>query len=330
MKKITLLIALLFVLSSSIYSQQFHHFDFEEWTDNYSPQNWSVALTINVSLMGFPIPLNLNFGERTTDCNSGNYALKLNPYHFPGILSIPEFSVPGIAQLGSTSPVTVDIEMLLALIENGFDLSNMEELIEQLTELQGLVSKGVPISGNPDKVKAFVKFLPANQTDTMSVIAVTTRWNELINESEIVGAGAYVNVDRIEEYTEIMMPVNNTVISPADTIILVFMAGGMSADPNTTLYVDDISVLAEETSIRESEINYLLYPNPVSNQIFIRPDDILTQYSASLLDINGRELLKINNLTGETNIDMAIYPKGVYLLDIQQGNRRVVHKVIVD
>lgn len=327
-----LLSFLLIPLRSSYGQEVLSHYDFEEWTDANNPVDWSALLTLNIPVFGIEIPLNLTFGERTTDCYSGQYALKLNPFHFPGMLSIPAFTIPGIAQIGSTEPVTIDLELLNGIIEGNLDFSNLDSLMGKLEGMQGLISKGVPISGNPEEVGVAIKFLPADSTvDTMSVIVATTKWNDILNTKEIVGTGFYFAAEPIEEYTKIAIPISNELESTSpDTIMIIFVVGGLNANEDSELYVDELYVMSHESAIREAELNYVLYPNPTSGQIYIRPDDVFTRYTAHLFDLSGKKILQMIDLTGETAIDLSSYSSGTYLLELRQGSKKITHKVVIE
>lgn len=73
----------------------------------------------------------------------------------------------------------------------------------------------------------------------------------------------------------------------------------------------------------EEEIN--IYPNPVSNQLFI---ETRVPVNIILFDAIGRKLMERNSQEDISTIEMSIYSKGIYLLKIATENKTKEIKII--
>lgn len=104
-----------------------------------------------------------------------------------------------------------------------------------------------------------------------------------------------------------------------------------------TAYVDDLqgcnvsaqsnsqaSVMAENEAIR-------IYPNPFQDNIsvYVKRDKQITDYSAKITDMNGRQIEFREQLEYEIIHHMGLaIPAGMYLLEIDEDGKRTVRKVI--
>lgn len=92
----------------------------------------------------------------------------------------------------------------------------------------------------------------------------------------------------------------------------------------TTSYgeVEDYSINISQAVNNEAEIfaGTIIYPNPVSKTLFINAKGNKT---FSLFDITGHKI-KSGNINGKTAINMNNLPKGVYILNIDGRNYKVV------
>jgi subtilisin-like proprotein convertase family protein len=100
--------------------------------------------------------------------------------------------------------------------------------------------------------------------------------------------------------------------------------------PNQTIHIRERSLSIEDNSFQ----GFRLWPNPINNVFKIQFTSFDTKkVNIGLYDLQGRQILqtfedsKSNVFTKEINIqDIA---SGIYLLTIQQGNKRITKKVMV-
>ena len=111
---------------------------------------------------------------------------------------------------------------------------------------------------------------------------------------------AQSRVDQVEDFT-----------MPADT------------DPSlancTTLSVDDFNALND----------FMIYPNPANNILYIKTNKNFGKVTLSLIDINGRQVLSKNvNLLDEVELNISALQSGIYILNIKGENINSNNKII--
>ena len=92
-----------------------------------------------------------------------------------------------------------------------------------------------------------------------------------------------------------------------------------------TYYFDNFSVTQETLSKKDLSQNINVYPNPVSNKLYIQKD--VSVVAASLYDINGK---KIKSLDGQKNeYDLSFLKNGIYFIKIMTENNLFCTKSII-
>ncbi|PNQ72047.1 peptidase [Hanstruepera neustonica] len=101
-----------------------------------------------------------------------------------------------------------------------------------------------------------------------------------------------------------------------------------------TLPPDTLPTLANCTSLSVDEFNsndYLIYPNPTNQNVFIKTNQNFGKVVLTLTDINGRQVYsKQVDLFGEVEIDMTPFQSGIYVLNIRgefiNSNDKIIKK----
>jgi len=308
-------------------------YDFETW-DGTNPEGWAASLNITIPIMGFPIPLDMKFGTKNNVApHEGNFDLQISPYH----LIVPgfdfEFIVPAFVQLGSNKAVTISEEEFMDLMNEDFDISDIESLLE-IEALSGLAASGVAISENATHFRAFYRFFPAQEADSAKITVKTTRWDPELNSRETVAKGTLEIGQTISNYKEI---ITSLVVEEgmedaiADTVFVRIVVGNMYADEFTKLFIDNFSLLnAPGLSITKNEIlQYPAYPNPATETLNIIPANPQLPYSAKLFDISGRLLLENNALIHNSILDIKNIARGIYLLELIQNGEKYTQKIVI-
>jgi hypothetical protein len=92
-----------------------------------------------------------------------------------------------------------------------------------------------------------------------------------------------------------------------------------------TYYFDNFSVTQETLSKKNLSQNINVYPNPVSNKLYIQKD--VSVVAASLYDINGK---KISSWDGQKNeYDLSFLKNGIYFIKIITENIPLIWVVLV-
>ncbi len=80
--------------------------------------------------------------------------------------------------------------------------------------------------------------------------------------------------------------------------------------------------------LEQHQVN--VYPNPAKDYIQVDISSIASEniISVQLLDLKGTELFKKENVTGPFQVEMSDFAAGMYFLNIQIDDRRIVWKVV--
>lgn len=328
MKKIIFFITFCALSLHVTRAQTIQNLNFENWVNSATAVNWSSR--IGITIVGMPLPIALEFATRTTTSHSGQYAMMLKPFHFPGMLVIPAFTAPGICQIGQTSDLDINAETIDQLLE--FDFSDLESLLAFAQNFSGLLSKGVPIASTPSWVKAYIKFDPQGTTgDTIMAFAFTTGINPATQQKEYTSMGIYTHSGAIPNYTEITIPLTNTGTNTVpDSISIIFICGTISSNPSAMLYIDDVSVEGHTVSMKEnSALTYNVYPNPANHKVILEPRDAHLDYSVAIYDITGKKVMERHQMKGNSELDVRTLTSGTYVLEMNQGNYTKSHKLVI-
>lgn len=104
--------------------------------------------------------------------------------------------------------------------------------------------------------------------------------------------------------------------------------GSMSQGVQQPFNISEVTAIYENKQI---SLNVTEYPNPATNYLILRMDDtfLLTDYFASVFDLNGKLVINKNIETNQTYIDMGSLAPAIYFLKVKQGNTEVkIFKII--
>jgi hypothetical protein len=92
-----------------------------------------------------------------------------------------------------------------------------------------------------------------------------------------------------------------------------------------TYYFDNFSVTGETLSLKKRSQNISIYPNPVSNKLYIEKD--VSVLTAALYNINGK---KIKSWDGQKNeYDLSFLKNGIYFIKIVTENNLFCTRSII-
>lgn len=88
--------------------------------------------------------------------------------------------------------------------------------------------------------------------------------------------------------------------------------------------------ISDIVSVQEETQGWLIYPNPVSSDLYVRTIEPPAQAVAELRNALGESIATIdmNKISGEGHLDMADFPPGMYLLRISEPGRQQLYKII--
>lgn len=318
---------------------------FEDWS-GLAPTGWTTSLlgdivNINTKNPNFNYFVQMEFGTKTTDAHSGNYALKLQANTLTPPQG-PRVTMPGVAQVGTASEFVIDysiIEPFMVLDSFVVDWGILELIgVAELGTVANIFSKGVPFNMVPTAVKAWVKFIPQEGvSDTMSVWVGASRAGDPVylmwGDVPSAGHGYAEYSNRMDEYTEITIPLEYSSDNIyCDSLQLIFVSTSIRAPKEETLlYIDDISFEFDYTSVRSDEkISMKLYPNPATDYMVLSLENQTDLYDVTLYDINGKQIRQLKSLTGNTRLAVDDLSAGTYFLKVQQSGNTTVRKFVVE
>ena len=93
------------------------------------------------------------------------------------------------------------------------------------------------------------------------------------------------------------------------------------------IYIDDINVNGSALSVSDALANELsIYPNPASNVLYISG---LEKGNYTLLNITGKEVASGEISSNQTEISVAKFPAGLYLMKIASGSVITTKRVVI-
>lgn len=92
-----------------------------------------------------------------------------------------------------------------------------------------------------------------------------------------------------------------------------------------TYYFDNFSVTEETLSLKKRSQNINIYPNPVSNKLYIQKD--VSVGTVSLYDINGKNIKSWE--TQKNKYDLSFLKNGIYFIEIVTENNLLCTKSII-
>ena len=94
-------------------------------------------------------------------------------------------------------------------------------------------------------------------------------------------------------------------------------------------YFDDLKVkiLSNNLDLIDIELdNINVYPNPVSERLYINTN--LNYYNISIYNILGKQIFRTTGSSGNTAINLSLFPRGVFLLKLNNGKKIKILNII--
>ena len=272
---------------------------FENWTTvgtGENPTGWSSFN--NLSIYSVPV---MSF--KTTDVNSGTYALRL----ISQTATIPP-------PLGTNTLDTVAGFVFVG----GFDMNH----------------PGIPYTDRPLLMQAYVKGTVIAGSEVY-LLATLSKWNTSTLTRDQVGTAMYYTSTSIANYTQISVAFNYNLPDTPDTLDIKIMAGNVGPGgvvmPGNEFFVDDFSftfpVGITESGIDNSGIN--LFPNPASDKITISSVEKIN--AIEIYNILGENVYSSSILKTATSdeINLSNFQKGIYFVKIYHAEKICTEKIVI-
>lgn len=319
MKKIVLLLAAASISHAA--SAQLPNNSLETWrtyasgsaTDLEAPMSWYGidSLIFNYGPLGGITPAKCMYKD--TSAHTGTYAVKMVSKDMVGMVA------PGM--LVNARP-DFDIAAYLA---------NPSGVITDYLTFTG----GTTVSSRYSHLTAWVKYAPvAGDVAVLGMQAIKSGIG-VGGKDSVIGSGVlYLNAT--PSYTKVSIPmtyVDATTIP--DKLLISFSSSDISDNPQdgSTLYVDDIDIVAGAASIKSVLVNEQfaeVFPNPAVNEIHFR-STTKNELTLKVYSSNGALLASVP-FTQQISLSTNQFPSGTYFyqladlkkMSIQEGKFNVV------
>jgi hypothetical protein len=270
---------------------------FENWTaigPYENPVGWS---SFN-NFYSYGVP---EMSFKTTDVNSGTYALRL----ISDTATVPPPLGTGILDT-----------MAGFVFLGGADFNN----------------PGIPYTDRPILMLASVKgtIIPSGNAILMATLR---KWNTVTHVRDQVGGAMYVMTSSVSTYQQISVPFNYSLPDTPDTLEIKIMAGDVGPGgfimPGNEFFVDDISFTFPVGIIEPGKDSQSIYifPNPATESVTIEtPQNTIIE----ILNLPGQVIKSVHAVSNKTNIDISSFPDGIYFVKLKTESGVEVKKFIKD
>lgn len=125
---------------------------------------------------------------------------------------------------------------------------------------------------------------------------------------------------------------NNNAIGTNDSILTITQDGIymiVTADSNGCIGVDTLQVLGlDMENITSDDVNIMLYPNPVSQNLFIENEKAFQNACIKILNIAGQTIIEEKNIFNKKVVmNTSQFTSGVYFVEITNNGKKYVRKI---
>lgn len=95
----------------------------------------------------------------------------------------------------------------------------------------------------------------------------------------------------------------------------------LQVNPNLSVLLDVLSIEKIDNAFTEDSM-FVIYPNPVSDNLTIRSKEENITFTAEIFDLSGKKIQRIPKNIGVTNVDISNLSNGVYHVFISAGKKK--------
>jgi len=299
MKKLFTLIIVSFV-ATSMFAQQPLNPSFETWAAAATgelPDSWD----------GTNLDLSLATSECVfkddTDPQEGTYSARL----VTDIVNIlgNDVVVPGIITLGT---ITVDLSAPTPLV----------------------ISGGMPYTERPDQFTGWYKYSPMNSDTAVIGIAFYNGTDTICEDSLLI-------TDTKTTWTQFTINLNYTESITPDTINIIFSSShSQNEDFDGSVFsIDNLEFVGGTLSVPQNLFNnkaFSISPNPANTFVNINVPNANNNVKIVLHNTVGQVVYSntFNNVNEvKERIDISEYNSGIYFVEIINGNKSSIEKLII-
>ncbi len=291
--------------------QQLENTSFENWQNvggpEEEPTEWSSIKTSDAgSFINSSAP---QVCERSTDSHTGSYSVRLENKSVFGIVATGTLT-NGRAH-GDTNP------------ENGYvftDATDSQWNTAMTDKPDSLVGwfKYAPVSGDKAKVEAIIHSGAAQNPENGT-------------SGNFVAKARFTTTATASSWTRFSVPFTYFNANASTHILVVMTAGDSTiAKAGSVAYFDDIELVYNVVGVNELDLNDIKVFNNSQRICVDLSSKNSYEITLKLFDLQGRELLKVNNLTKGINYLEKPKSNGVYLVNISLDGKMVTKKIVIN
>ncbi|MDY0025742.1 MAG: PCMD domain-containing protein [Lentimicrobium sp.] len=268
---------------------------FENWT-NGEPDDWN---TINQEIFGTTFTA---VTRDQTSMHSGTSSIKLETIT-ETIFLIGPVTMPGIITLG--------------------------EIIVDQVNATGTVEGGIPITGMPQKLRGWYRYLP--QTGDSCIMGIgLTRWTgtsrDTIAYSYLIAGGQQ------DTWQEFAVPVVYEITAEPDSMNIVFFSSNLlngSPIAGSSLWVDDLWIDYETVSVQLADLRQDFYIQSSAGEVFIFTHAPMGG-EIQVFNLSGSLVYqaRLKAGMGQQKLSLPRLPSGLYIAQLSSGGERKAVKFI--
>lgn len=300
----------LFLISGSVFAQQFENGGFEEWeevglgADMKEPVNWSSIKTSDLDLINDNAPVVWSISN---EAHTGEHSLYL--------LNISTF---GIVATGTITNGRVHGDFNP---DNGYVFTDINDS-----------RWNSPFSQRPDSVVGWYKCNPAEGDFPTVKVALHTGELQLPGDETNIVALAYIELPSETQDTWKRFSVAFEYYQyglPEYYLSVITGGNGVNAIEGSEIWYDDLEFIYNPESVNENILeNILLYSSNGKINVLLKVHN--TKYQIMVSDLMGRQIFNGIIVSGENLQITTDNSKGVYIVSFQNGDDRVSTKIVIN
>jgi hypothetical protein len=278
-------------------AQEIPNADMENWVKYglyEDPQHWKTPNAQTSILSVFTVEKEVN------TVYAGNYSARLESKPILGGMAV----IPGFMTNGD------------------FDVNT--------TTMSYTLFGGVPFTKRPLRLKGFNQYFPV-EGDMWLIVVTLFRYDTVNAKTDTIGMGLLESGEKDSVWTAFEAYINYSSQDDPDSMNIIILSSGNETPPEgSVLYIDSLWFDYTPSSVEpiQDENSFQVYPNPVSNELFIEFNDPGERY-IRLLDVSGKTLYKKSCESERYILDVTNETKGLYFLQIREKDQYFTRKIII-
>lgn len=191
---------------------------------------------------------------------------------------------------------------------------------------------GYPFTGRPQYLSYYMQFMPYDQTDSISVKILLTKWNQTQLKRDTIAYGASYFNSMAHNWFYNGTSLNYFSGNAPDSAIIVISSSSSIPKDGSYVYIDNLQFNGNVIGIDENylnDYNVSIFPNPASETITVKVDSKDEfPFELTIYDCVGKLIIKTMLLNQRTILNTSNCSKGIYTVQIR-GNTHILNKKLI-